>query len=611
MSPKIRWSGLGAAVALGVFTAVSLLGGSRVEAQLKDLGVTTDPAEITVESPGFLDFCVGKKCQGQTCDEVNEKCVGSVTLQPALGEPLVGLKQKELDRFRLGAVLFDKTFVEETGLGPVFNQDSCASCHSTPIGGSGTITVLRFGKIEVVGTDLVFDPLTQFGGSLWNSQSISAACVEEIPVPPTNYAANRLTNSTLGFGLVEAIRDLDIEINALAPPPGVSGRVHIVPVLEKPGQTAVGRFGWKDQLATVRSFTADAMVQEMGITNKILPEDNAPNNDPLKLAACDTVADPEDVPDADGNLFVDLTTDFQRFLAAPPQTPRSGMTGEAIFEAIGCANCHMGGFVALGDDETEDAIQGKTVNAYSDFLLHDMGGNGDFIGQGGAGLTEIRTTLLWGLRIRDPLWHDGRVAGGTFDFRIFNAVMQHDADGSEAQASAQAFFSLQPFEREVVVSFLDSLGRREFDMDGDGDVDEGDALLVEDCAMLVSPISPDDNCAIADVDQDGDVDDHDLDLLKVALGIADDEGDDESDDGSSDDNSSAIPDDEEGDDHFTRFDLKPPSRRGPGALKELDSEEKGSSNTPTGSAGSTDPEKANPDEARARLERRAAGRRGQ
>ena len=323
------------------------------------------------------------------------------------------------------------------------------------------------------------------------------------------------------------------------PPPGISGSVHITPVLEDPPSTGVGRFGWKCQLSTVLSFTADAMVQEMGITSRIFPEDNPPNNDFVLLAACDPVADPEDVPDANGNEFVDMATDFQRFLAAPPQTPRSGMAGEALFAAVGCADCHMSGFTADGDDETEDAISGETVNAYSDFLLHDMGGNGDFIVQGGADLTELRTTPLWGLRLRDPLWHDGRVAGGTFDFRIFNAVLLHDTSGSEAQASGAAYLALPTGDQLKIIQFLDSLGRREFDLDGNGFISDGDLMLIDDCVATGGPFGPDDLCALADADQDGFVDADDLDLLNVVLGIPDDDEDDDSDsdDGSSDDGS--------------------------------------------------------------------------
>jgi hypothetical protein len=508
-------------------------------AQLSNVGKTPKMGEdnVGVGDPPMKNFCVGNQCPGQTCDEVNDRCVGSVTLQPAMGEPLVGLKKKQRDRFDAGKLAFTLDFGVETGLGPAFNQDSCGSCHNAPVGGSGTITVLRFGVLDF--DTLEFDPLAEFGGSLLQAQAISLECAEVIPVPPTNFASERLTNSTLGFGLVEAIPDAAIEANALAPPSAlVSGRVHVVPVLEEPGTFKIGRFGWKSQLATVLSFSGDASLQEMGITNRIFPADNAPNNDPDKLAVCDTVADPETVPDASGLEFIDRVTDFQRFLAPPPQTPRSGMTGEALFVQVGCADCHLTTpFYTPDDDEDlENALEGQPVNAYTDFLLHDMGDAADFIEQGGAEVRELRTPPLWGLRVRDPMWHDGRAAGGSFTSRITKVVNQHNAANSEAKPSAMAYNALSSAQKAAVVAFLGSLGRQQFDMDGDGQVDATDTPLVEACVTGPSPgyYSPDDACAVADADADGDVDDDDLDLLNVVLGVIvedDDEDEDEDEDG--------------------------------------------------------------------------------
>ncbi len=516
-------------LAVGAF--VMLVGTPAVEAQMSGLSGSSPDSIVT--TPGFLEFCIGNPCPGQTCDEVNDQCVGNVTLQPAAGEPLVGLTASQLDRFEKGKTSFSRTFSDVEGLGPIFNQEGCASCHNTPVGGSGTITVVRFGVLN----GLDFDPLTELGGSLWNRESIDPMCAEIIPVPPTNFAAQRLTNSTLGFGLVEAIADFDIEFNAINPPAGVSGKVTVVPILEAPPATKIGRFGWKNQLATVESFTADAMLQEMGITSRIFPEDNPPNNDFVLLAACDTVADPEDVADAEGFEFLDRTTDFQRFLAAPPQTPRNGMTGEAIFDTIGCADCHVSTFAIDDDEDTEDAISGKTIHPYSDFLIHDAGDSGDFIEQGGAQITELRSTPLWGLRLRDPLWHDGRVAGGTFGFRIKGAIQQHDASGSEAQVSAQAFQALPAGDQDALIAFMDSLGRQEFDMNGDNIIDDVDVMIIDTLCIDTDLITPDDLCAIADVDQNGVVNDLDFALLDVALGVVqqDDEGDDEGDDEEGDD----------------------------------------------------------------------------
>jgi hypothetical protein len=456
---------------------------------------------------GGTCFVGGNPCPGQFCDEQQNVCVGTMQIQPRMGEPITGLTAGQLNRFTAGKVAFDKNFGVPQGLGPVFNQDSCGSCHNTRLGGSGSITVTRFGRTNGAGE---FDGLESLGGSLLQSNAISPECAETIP-PEATIAANRLTNSTLGFGLVQAIPDAAIQALADNPPAGVSGRATIVPVLEgPPGTTAVGRFGWKSQVATVRTFSADAALNEMGITNRLLQQDVAPNGNAALLAQCDTVADPEDKPDLLGFFFVDRVTDFQRFLAPPPQTPRSGMTGETLFNAIGCASCHVGTFATPNDPALEQALRDKTLKPYSDFLLHDMGGNADGIAQGQASPQELRTPPLWGVRVRDPLWHDGRVTSGSFASRIQAAVAEHDDPLSEAKASAQAFAALSPENQDAVIAFLDSLGRAEFDFDGDNHVNSVDWQMFTACFTgSGSFYTPDDACALADIDQDGDVDDND------------------------------------------------------------------------------------------------------
>jgi hypothetical protein len=202
------------------------------------------------------------------------------------------------------------------------------------------------------------------------------------------------------------------------------------------------------------------------------------------------------------------------------------MTGEAIFMTIGCGDCHVPSFTTSPDDEDDDEdgelFASKLLKPYSDFLVHDMGFAADFIGDGSVGIQELRTPPLWGMRIRDPLWHDGRVAGGDLAFRITfpgGIIDQHNSEGSEAQPSAQAFLALSAADKDHVIAFLDSLGRREFDTDGDGDVDEADRASVEWCATTAQVVTPDHGCAVADVGQDGLVDADDLALLDVALGV--------------------------------------------------------------------------------------------
>ncbi len=433
--------------------------------------------------------------------------------QPPMGAPLHGLDAAQRARFDAGDADFRKTFQNAEGLGPIFNDQSCATCHNNPVGGPGSITVTRFGLYDPKGVG--WDPLTALGGSLLQAAAIDPACVESLPSTATNIA-QRVTTSTLGIGLIEAIPDADLLFLVNNPPsPAVSGRAHMVVPLEAPtGPARVGRFGWKSQLATVLSFSGDATLMEIGITNRLVPQEQAPNGNTALLAAWDNVPDPEDGPDPQGLHFIDRVTDFQRYLAPPPQTPRSGMTGEQLFVSVGCADCHVQSFTTSSDPALEPALRGRAIRPYSDFLLHDMGLNSDFIGQGLAELQEMRTPPLWGVRTRDPMWHDGRVAGGTFEDRIRGAggaVALHDAFGSEGAASAQAFFALALADQQRIVAFLDSLGRREFDGNGDGELDH------DDWVMFVSArggsVTPDDPRAVFDFDQDGDVDNDDYDVF--------------------------------------------------------------------------------------------------
>jgi CxxC motif-containing protein (DUF1111 family) len=89
-----------------------------------------------------------------------------------------------------------------------------------------------------------------------------------------------------------------------------------------------------------------------------------------------------------------------------------------------------------------------TFAPYSDFLLHDMGALGDGIQQGQASGTEMRTTPLWGLAVRERYLHDGRTADLT------EAILAHDGQAEAARASFQA---LSADDVAALLAFLQSL----------------------------------------------------------------------------------------------------------------------------------------------------------
>jgi cytochrome c551/c552 len=434
-------------------------------------------------------------------------------IQPLMGDPLPGLTPAQVARFGAGRVAFDRVLNAADGLGPIMNDHSCASCHQTPrVGGSGAKLVARFGN-----SGPPFDPLENLGGSLLQAQMVEPQCQEFIP-PEADIVVGRITTSTFGSGLIQAIKAVDIMARETAPPPGVSGRAHRVHALEDPptARPKVGRFGWKAQQPTLLSFSADASLNELGFTNRFLVAENAPNGNQQLLKHCDHVSDPEDGPDAQGFHGIDRQTDFQKFLAPPPQTPRNGMPGEALFLSVGCASCHVAAYVT---GPAEPPLGGRAIRPYSDFLIHDMGTLGDGIVQGDAHEAEMRTPALWGLRARATigLLHDGRATGGSQAQNVLTAIADHDG---EALAARTAFTALPILDQDRVVRFLLSLGRPEFDQEGDFDVDDFDWFFLEANSLFTGPgpvFTPDDPAAVADFDQDGDFDLVDFTAMQRAM----------------------------------------------------------------------------------------------
>jgi len=422
-----------------------------------------------------------------------------------MGHPVRGLDAAQLERFFDGLAAFDAPLSSDQGLGPIFNEPACGSCHNHPTsGGSGVRAVTRFGKAGPP-----FDDLANLGGSLLQDQALDPVNCGEVVPPEADVTAQRLTPICFGAGLLEAIDDADIVANETN-----GGTASWVGDLSDPNlPRRPARLGWKGVLANALSFSIDASLNEMGLTSIFLPDENAPNGDLVKLAACDGVVDPEDLPDAFGKTRIDRFTDFQRFLAAPPQTPRSGMSGETLFAQVGCATCHRPSYVT--GSAPEAALSQQAIRPYSDFLLHDMGNLGDRIVQGNADETHHLTRALWGLAHRVSFLHDGRVTGGTFRDNMIACVQEHDGD---AAGSAAAFLALSTAEQDQVVAFLQSLGRAEFDYELDNDLDEFDWFFIE--PFLTGPGSfytPDSPEAFCDADQDGDFDLVDVSLVQIGF----------------------------------------------------------------------------------------------
>src|SRR5262249_3928419 len=333
------------------------------------------------------------------------------------------------------------------GLGPVFNNVSCVACHLSPAaGGSSVLVETRFGR---VGSDGVFDPLANLGGSLIQSQGFgtvgSGTIVGETVPAIANVVAGRRTTPLFGLGLVDAVSDDTFEILALAErllPDSLGGKVAHVTNADT-GQPAVGKFGWKAGVPTLHVFSGDAYLNEMGITGPSFPNDNCPQGDCSKLVNCDPKPDPED----DGT-DVGKFADFMTLLAPPPHKSLSlrGAAGAILFAAMNCVGCHTPALVTAPNAIPQ--LDQVTFFPFSDFLLHDMGSLGDGIAQGAAGRREMRTAPLWGVSAEPFFLHDGRAA------TLSDAILAHDGQG---RAARDRFARLSVGNRALVIQFLNEI----------------------------------------------------------------------------------------------------------------------------------------------------------
>lgn len=363
------------------------------------------------------------------------------------GDSLPGLSRDEIARFRAGRAQFLEAEDVAGGLGPVFNDRSCAACHKAAgVGGAGARLVTRFGRL----VNGEYDPMTEFGGPLIQSRGIGlfngVDFVGEVVPPAATIIAHRRTTPLFGLGLVDAVADEDLVMLSLHEAqlnPMTAGVPSTVADLGD-GQSTVGRFGWKAQHATLFAFAADAYVNELGVTTPLLPNENCPQGNCALLAANPAKSQPND----DDDSAIQQLADFMTMLTPPPRGPvgPAERAGQVIFNAIGCADCHHSS-LQTGASPIR-ALNRVSFSPYSDFLLHDMGSLGDGITQNEAGPRQMRTAPLWGLRFQPSLLHDGRTKS------VEVAILAHDGQGILAR---RRFTALGRQQTQRLLAFLNSL----------------------------------------------------------------------------------------------------------------------------------------------------------
>jgi len=386
---------------------------------------------------------------------------------------------------------FDEVEDIVDGLGPLYNAQSCRECHQNPTsGGASQVSELRVGhnapdgRFQNADIPIARGAVVISGRTLVNDRAIcpnaqfpDSEIQERVPDTET-IRTTRLSLNLLGDGLVEAVADeklLEIaRVQRRTTRGTIRGQALYVPILEAPGETRVGRFGWKDQHASLLSFSADAYLNEMGITSRLFPDE--------VTTLCNTASEPNDSTRADGLADIDRFARFLRATKAPARDTLLAATpaarrGSELFDAIGCATCHVrtlftapaGTALNGGRLTVPPALGGKVFHPFGDFLLHNVGsGDGIVVAMPehygrnvyqtvwrefsidsiGRTRNKVRTAPLWGVRLRPRLMHDGA------SFTLRDAIVRHRG---EASGVANRFAHLTPSDQEAIIAFLKSL----------------------------------------------------------------------------------------------------------------------------------------------------------
>ncbi|HKU43326.1 MAG TPA: di-heme oxidoredictase family protein [Polyangiales bacterium] len=369
--------------------------------------------------------------------------------------PLPGLSREWNQRFVSGDGLFERPFSDALGLGPVYIRQSCNSCHAGDARGPGAVR-----KMVLVGDDGRTPALDQsalaYGHTVRPQLAAGAGLGITVPEDRADVlVTKREPPAVYGRGYIEAVLDSEIErVEAEQAEHGrVSGRINWVEYYSEPnpdtryhasprGVPLIGRFGLKARIASLDEFAADAFQGDMGITSDLRPTELPnPSAEDDELPGIDVDAD-----------TVNRVADYMRLLRIPRRAEAAqDKRGQKLFEATGCADCHVPA-LRTRDDYPIEALAGIDAPVYSDLLLHDMGpdfsdGLRDFDAEG----SEWRTAPLLGLRYLPRYLHDGRAE--TLD----EAIELHGAEGSEARSSVERFRALPASQRETLLQFVSAL----------------------------------------------------------------------------------------------------------------------------------------------------------
>lgn len=407
-------------------------------------------------------------------------------------QPCANLSGDLIEAHRKSDLAFGDIFVTAPatinyGLGPIFNQNSCESCHlsngRSPFPDNNQNLRGLLLRISIEGTSSVGGPLgvPGFGTQLQTKSVIGIPkeadltweeikCIERYvdgqeielrhfsfqisnpytPLPSGVLISPRIAPPVIGLGLLEAIDENDIL--QYADPfdmdgDGISGKTNEVWNFET-NTTAIGRFGWKAGQPTLLQQTAAAYQNDMGITNPLFTYEHCEGQ-----PQCDSLSDDPEVDLA----TLEAATFYPQSLAVPARRnadDENVKNGKRHFYNIGCTDCHRASYTT-GIHPQHSFLSHQVIHPYTDLLLHDMGeGLADHRPDYKADGNEWRTPPLWGIGLTYTVGahrnflHDGRARN------LEEAIMWH---GGEAQKSKEKFKRLTAEERKELISFLESL----------------------------------------------------------------------------------------------------------------------------------------------------------
>jgi CxxC motif-containing protein (DUF1111 family) len=411
------------------------------------------------------------------------------------GGPAAGLGADETMLFNAARAQFQAIYSvsggvageDGAGLGPTFNGNSCASCHTQPdTGGSSphpTLGQIRRPNPQIAlasldrlaGRDQVVPPFITPDSPIREARFIASSnqtfaaldgtvhdlftIAGRIDAPNCTLAqpdfSQQLANGNVvfripaplfGLGLVENTPEATLRAN-LAANSDAKAALGIRGILNTSDDGTVTRFGWKAQGKSLLTVAAEHANVELGLSNEGSPSERS------TAPGCALNSTPEDsthirLPSgsasgsaSDMSSNVVNVAAFARLLAGPTPTTStaSELNGAALFAAVGCSLCHS---TALTTGASPFPGQSNvTYRPYSDFALHHMGATlADGVVQGAAGPDMFRTAPLWGVGQRVFFLHDGRA--GPTSLGLLGAIRAHFSPGTVC-ATSESFRSFQ------------------------------------------------------------------------------------------------------------------------------------------------------------------------